>query len=508
MGKGISPLVTVVLLTGIVVVMAGTSYTFITNQQGYVENTAEKAQLKTINITCSKQTVSWWVENEAKYGVNDLTGEIFFNQDGIPNGTLFMQDFSVPSALATEHSSTEIFFTTPRPLELGQQYDIELDLTDSRVQGSCTAGDSWWNTNWDYRQRIKVDSSNIDSNDRTAITVDTKQLIRSGKLQPYCQDLRIVIGGQNIDHQFTTSPTNCTEGTMTAVFDVDNPVAAENQAYLYYGNPSAENLYLTHADLYYIVDTSRSFFDEWDTLENTLDTIEEDLEKGMFDITSTVWGTNNSYNGTAVSDRVCTLQQNLPDSFSSAPNCARKYPVIDDISSVTPYLSWLNKSYGIEHSPSTYDPLSQPTGEAPTEGWGMAMLDVLDRGTWRSESNKLIIVIGDYDTNGGDDGAGDQPSCGDARSESLAFDLSSATTDENITVYSLLANPECEDNPNDGEHSSYAERQMDIVGEVLRYSNSDQLSEQIKNAIQSITYASPAPTNPRAQEEKVNIPGS
>jgi len=226
-------------------------------------------------------------------------------------------------------------------------------------------------------------------------------------------------------------------------------------------------------DLYYLADTSISFYDEWDTLENKIHDIENEVENDTsVDIDRHVWGQNNTYEGAAADARVCMNGQ----SIDGDPHCDRYSPIIDDISDVEPYANWFGTSI------QSYDPHTQPTIEAPTEGWGMAELDVLNRADWRNGTDKVVIAVGDHDTNGGHHSSG-HASCGDSVSENLAFHLNTSMQSQDIHTFGLLGNAECSDDPSDGIHNSYAERQMNITGEVVHYSDSDELPDKIINIL-------------------------
>lgn len=242
MGKGLSPLVTLVILIAMVVAMGGSAYWFLSDQQDIVQEGAQKARLETVNMSCSRQTVTWRIRNSAKYGVGDLRGEIFFVEDGVQNGTLFMQNQAIPSELGEGKTATAWTFTTPRPLKLGQTYNIELSISDNSVTGTCTAGDPWWNVNWDYRRRIKLQSSAISPGNDAATQLPTEELVADGKLQPRCQDLRIVVNRNDESYNLSTPAASCaTTDLVNVTFTVDNPSIAEYTTYVYYGNPSADN---------------------------------------------------------------------------------------------------------------------------------------------------------------------------------------------------------------------------------------------------------------------------
>lgn len=243
MEKGVSPLVASVLMLAIIISLVGSAAIFITDQQDEVNRNIKQPQLETINLTCTRQTVSWWIANTAKYGVQDRRAEIFFNEEGMPNRTLYRPNEVVPAPLTDGKSRAHLFLTlAPEALKIGQDYHIELVTPNTDVSGTCTAGTQWWDVNWDYRRRVLLSSSTVDTDDRTSVKIDPQQMIQDGKLQPHCQDLRVVIGNSAVPYNLSNAPQNCAStGTLYVTLAVDDVATDKYRAYLYYGNPAADN---------------------------------------------------------------------------------------------------------------------------------------------------------------------------------------------------------------------------------------------------------------------------
>jgi hypothetical protein len=243
MMKGVSPLISVVLLLSIVVARSGSAYVFLSGQQQRVEEGVEQAQLETVNISCNRQTVSWWIQNTAQYGVEQRQADIFFMENGQSNQSLYRPNELLPSSLTAGETIAEIFLTlSPDALKLGEEYRLELVTDETDVTSTCRVGAQWWDVNWDYRRHVAMDGSTVDADDRTSIKINPQQLVREGKLQPHCQDLRIVIGTTPVSYNLSTSPENCVSATdLDVTFQVNNVATDRYHTYLYYGNPAADN---------------------------------------------------------------------------------------------------------------------------------------------------------------------------------------------------------------------------------------------------------------------------
>jgi len=276
-----------------------------------------------------------------------------------------------------------------------------------------------------------------------------------------------------------------TEGPTTNITG-PNPDNWYNDDFTATVNDSASASGLGGIDLYFLPDSSASFFNEWDTLSDNINHIEKEIEKNTSaDLNRYVWGLNQSYDGYEIDPRECATGQTLPDSFDSDPNCHRKFDIIDQNSNLNAYLNWYNNNYGTSLAPPTYNPQSLSNGESTTEGWGQGVLDILSRGTWRNGASRIIIVVGDFDTNGGSSGGdSDHESCGESQSWDLANHLKSALSANDVTGYSMLGNPECDDDP-DGDGNSVAREQMNVVGDVVDYDNADELPEKIIDTVSS-----------------------
>jgi len=74
------------------------------------------------------------------------------------------------------------------------------------------------------------------------VNINPQQLIQAGKLEPHCQDLRVVIGTTPVSYDLSNAPQNCpSTSDMEVTFTVNNLAVNKYRTYLYYGNPTADN---------------------------------------------------------------------------------------------------------------------------------------------------------------------------------------------------------------------------------------------------------------------------
>lgn len=365
----------------------------------------------------------------------------------------FNIDYSGPQT--QDNYTDDAWKTSPQP--------IQITCSDD---GSSCASIEWWIT---YQNGTIVESPVNDSGTTTDVMVGDDA---NGELFLYYR------GWDNTGR--VERPTNeqrvrvDNNGPQTNITGAD-PEAWYNDDITVSVNDTGSISGLGGLDLYYLADTSLSFEDEWNTLADNVMNIENQVEdRTGLDVDTNVWGMNNSWDGRGGWEAICMPGQTLPDSFDPAASCNQTEPIIDDITHTKPYLDWLNDRFpSAGHTPVNYDPDSR--GEAPKEGWGMGILDIWQRVTWRPQAHRAIINVGDQDTNGGDE---QQDWCGDTNSTALATYLANSVQDKNISVFSMLGDTECDQSSPDP-----AREQMDEVGDVLDYNNADEMPDLIINAL-------------------------
>jgi len=255
-------------------------------------------------------------------------------------------------------------------------------------------------------------------------------------------------------------------------------------------------------DLYYLIDISWSFRDEWRTMERNLTYIEKEIEAATGrDIDSRVRGLNNSYLAGAGSRSMCppgqdnkTMDYDGDGDTETIRVCDGYTPIIDDVSNVDAYVTFINEEFGrsLIANPQlpagAYNPLqqsiggTQPTHESPREGWGVGMLQIIQNSEWRENSARVIINIGDQDTNGGNESHSRQGSnCGGPYATAVANNLTMAVQNKNITTYSLIGDSECGSPPN----PAYQEMRQ-VSDELLEYNDAKELPPKIIDRLEEI----------------------
>ncbi len=486
---GVTPIITMILLTGMILGMGLLTYQFLQEQQDRVVRTTEQPVMETVNMSCDQAFISWWIRNNVQHGIDNA--DIFIRERGASTDTLVLRDVTPPPEIRSGQEISEFPLSLPNPLDRGTLYDITLETDRTSLESSCLVGESWWDYNWDYRRQVQLQPANIGADGATAIQLNASQLVSEQKLQPRCQDIRTVIGQQAVPHNVSAPGACASTEQINVTFDVPDYTTASGRTYVYYGNLQAgiEPPWLQHIDITYIADTSESMFNEWNTLEATIADTNDDINQyEQIDLDTTLLGLNNTYNGDTSDERVCQSGQSLPPPL----HCNRTGTAIDGITDMDVYLDWINTTH------TAYTPQTQPDPEAPSEGWGMGALDVIEHSDWRDAASRILVTIGDHDTTGG--------ACGDNRSEALAGNLTVNLSTHDISMYALMATPECSDDPGDGIHNTTTARQMNMTGTLINYSNADQLSNHIIN--DHYTPLSTWPLfNDLGPEERINIPG-
>lgn len=230
---GVSPVLAFVLLTGLFVTMGASTYIYLQEQQILIEERTALDNLDTVNMSCGAQTIDWWLENTGNDRIDASTVDIAVYDDGGLNISLsrfsapFNYDFQSPG------SADKIVVLSPagNPLKSGGAYTVELDVDGTKVRESCTAGGAWFDVNWDHRRPVIFQDSGAA---REYVELDTKTLIQNQKLQPDCDDLRVVNGQQVIPYEVQNCDAPDTNIT------IENP-GTSNPTYLYYDNIRASN---------------------------------------------------------------------------------------------------------------------------------------------------------------------------------------------------------------------------------------------------------------------------
>jgi len=125
----------------------------------------------------------------------------------------------------------------------------------------------WWDGRWNYRKQLAV-TNNVETtlyDYSMNISLNTADLISQGKMQGDCGDIRIIENGQEINYGIINPDSASTEIYFIAN---DLIIGDNNDIYIYYGNPDANNGFVENwKDAFYIwhddFDTDRGWYDYW-----------------------------------------------------------------------------------------------------------------------------------------------------------------------------------------------------------------------------------------------------
>ncbi len=130
-----------------------------------------------------------------------------------------------------------------------------------------SAAEPWWNDSWNYRKQVAI-TNNVSTtlyDYSMNITLNTAELISQGKMQSDCGDIRIIENGAEINYGIKNPNSASTE-----IYFIANDLIAgdNNDIYIYYGNPEADNGFVENwKDAFYIwyddFDSDRGWYDYW-----------------------------------------------------------------------------------------------------------------------------------------------------------------------------------------------------------------------------------------------------
>ena len=182
---------------------------------------------------------------------------------------------------------------------------------DSFVKADITKGVTsvgWWNTTFRYRTTISQ-PSDYTSGKTYTLLLNTQELISSSRLRSDCRDLRIY----NLEYQpVPFIIENCNSENTRLRFKKRSPV--QTNLYLYYGNPSINNLLPAHSEYKFFENFTNSslFFENWDLISGNLS-----IENNML--------TSDSSNTTMISlSPTLSQQSEIRYSFRSSSGSRHK----------------------------------------------------------------------------------------------------------------------------------------------------------------------------------------
>ena len=127
------------------------------------------------------------------------------------------------------------------------------------------ADSPYWDSSWSYRKQVAI-TNNVATtlyDYSMMITLNTSDLISAGKMQSDCGDIRVIENGVEINYGIKNPNSASTEIYFIAN---DLSTGSNNDIYIYYGNPNADNGFVENwKDAFYIwwddFDTDRGWYD-------------------------------------------------------------------------------------------------------------------------------------------------------------------------------------------------------------------------------------------------------
>ncbi len=144
---------------------------------------------------------------------------------------------------------------------------LSILITTGMLASTSLADTPHWDVNWNFRKQIAI-TNNVSTtlyNYSMMVTLDTAGLISQGKMQSDCGDIRIIEDGVEINYGIKNPNSASTEIYFIAN---DLIVGDNNDIYIYYGNPDADNGFVENwKDAFYIwwddFDSDRGWYDAW-----------------------------------------------------------------------------------------------------------------------------------------------------------------------------------------------------------------------------------------------------
>lgn len=144
---------------------------------------------------------------------------------------------------------------------------LSILIATGMLASTSLADTPHWDVNWNFRKQIAI-TNNVSTtlyNYSMMATLDTAGLISQGKMQSDCGDIRIIENGVEINYGIKNPNSASTEIYFIAN---DLIVGGNNDIYIYYGNPDADNGFVENwKDAFYIwwddFDTDRGWYDAW-----------------------------------------------------------------------------------------------------------------------------------------------------------------------------------------------------------------------------------------------------
>jgi len=245
---GITPIVATVILTVLVITMAGGTITFVQTQQEAATEpltTALDTDLRVEDVTCQGRRLSVLFNNEGSQPLGSASADIRVFEGGGINHTLTRLDEDVDGPFMLGGGRGYFNMTTAGVFESGELYRIQMDFgVGNTIERLCRAGSDWWDLNYAYRIPVTIENTDTTSGTFVAsVAVPFDAL--PGQFQDECSDIRIVEGGQVVPYEIGGDPAaasgDCTGTTFMDFETTINGSTTAYDTYIYYDNINADH---------------------------------------------------------------------------------------------------------------------------------------------------------------------------------------------------------------------------------------------------------------------------
>ncbi len=260
--KGITPVITAVLMLVLVISLASGAIYFLNTQQEKITTRLSEAveeELEVESISCNGQDLSIYFSNEGNATIESGKAELLIYRGGRLDRNFSSRTVSLEGNYLKPGESGFLNVSMDGNFTSGTVYNVEMDILDSRTTFSnlCRAGQEWWDINWEYRRQIRVTGPN-DGSIVTSVRLNTDSLMSQGKLQSNCDDLRIVKDQEALEES-SYNVTDCGSSDARVYFiKGDSSQGTDFDTYIYYGNIRAEGITTTNS----LTDVDREFSTE------------------------------------------------------------------------------------------------------------------------------------------------------------------------------------------------------------------------------------------------------
>lgn len=246
MRKGISPIITVMLLVLIMMGVATSVSVFVLNQQEQVAGRLSAGfgeQLNVVETVCNERNLTMRIKNTGDEQYDTGKAELLIREDGVVNDSLTEPDVTIKGDFQNARGTGYFNYTMDDFFRSGKEYEISLGLdTGKEISELCRGGYRWWDRDWLYRKNIMINNTQGESFEDAILKVpiDTETPISQGKMRSDCMDIRVV--EKTTEREHNVEANTCNKGATNISFRANVSEGYQSDIYIYYGNLRGEDI--------------------------------------------------------------------------------------------------------------------------------------------------------------------------------------------------------------------------------------------------------------------------